>query len=126
MEWNIHHLNHAIISQPPRSHVVHISLDVRSTGGGTRLTALEVVHGINTLVSMGKSRVPKDATGGIAVITHSVLLPLVNVALGRGLAGAVGVRSAFSVALLVGGLANAFSVVWSVTIRAVEAATVAF
>jgi len=91
---------------------------------GTSTTALEVIHGINTIVSMSEFRVPKDATCGITVITQSVLLPLVDVALGRGFAGAVGVRSAFSVALLVGRFANAFAVGWSVTVRAVEVATV--
>lgn len=69
---------------------------------------------------------PKDATGGIAFIAQNVPLPLVNVALVRGLAGADGVRSAFPAAFLVGGLANTFSVVRGVTVRAVEVTTIAF
>lgn len=92
---------------------------------GASATALEVVLSINTLVSLlGKLRASKDATGGVTVITQDVPLPLVNVTLVWGLAGAVGERSTLSIALLVGGLANALSAVGSVTVVASEVARV--
>ena len=89
--------------------------------GEIRLTALEVVLSIHTLVRLlGELRASKDATGGVTVFTQNTPLPLVEVALVWGLAGAVGERSTLSVAFRIGGLANTLSAVGSVTVVAGE------
>ena len=56
----------------------------------------------------------------MTVFTQDVPLPLINVTLVWGLAGAVGERSTLSIALLVGGLANTLSAVGGVTVVASE------
>ena len=90
--------------------------------GEIRLTALKVILSINTLIRLpGELRTSKDTTGGITLVTQNVPLPLVEVALGWGLAGAVGERSALSVTLRIGGLANTLSAVGSVTVVTGEA-----
>lgn len=93
--------------------------------GAIRLTALEVILSVDTLVSLvSELRESKEAAGGITLIAQDTPLPLVGVTLVWGLAGARGGRSADSVALLEGGLANAFSVVRGVTVRAVKVARI--
>ena len=89
--------------------------------GEMRLTALEVVLSINTLIRLpGELRASDDATGGITVFTQNAPLPLVEVALVWGLAGAGGERSALPVTFLVGGFANTLSAVGGVTVVASE------
>jgi len=89
---------------------------------GASATALEVILSINTLIRLpGELRTSKNTTSGITIVTQNVPLPLVEVALGWGLAGAVGERSTLSVALRIGGLADTLSTVGSVTVVAGEA-----
>jgi len=84
-------------------------------------TAFEVIPSIDTLISLRcEFRVPEKATGSVTLIAENVPLPLIVVALTRGLAGAGVEGPALSVTFFVGGLANAFSIVGSVTVRAVE------
>jgi len=85
-----------------------------------RLTTLEVIPSIDTLVGLSEPRVPEDPTGGVTPIAPNVPLPLVGVTLARGLAGAGGGRSTLSVTFLVGGFANAFPLRRRVTVRTVE------
>lgn len=95
--------------------------------GEIRLTALEVVLSINTLIRLpGEFRASNDTTGGITLVTQNAPLPPVEVALLWGLTGAVGERSTLSVAFRIGGLANTLSAVGSVTVVAGEAAGVVF
>jgi len=88
---------------------------------GASTAALEVVPAINTLVRvLGQLRTTEDATGGVTLVTQNVPLPLVGVTLVWALTGAVGERSALSVTLLVGRLANTFSAIGSITVLAGE------
>lgn len=86
-----------------------------------RLTTLEVVPSIDTLVGLSEPRVPEDTTGSVTLFAPNVPLPLVGVTLARGFAGAVGGRSTLSVTFLVGGFANALPLQRRVTVRTVEA-----
>ena len=116
------HNQQIMIGQQPESRTP-ATLDVHDVHdkGEMRLTALEVVLSINTLIRLlGELRASKDATGGITVFTQNTPLPLVEVSLLWGLAGAVGERSTLSVTFLVGGFANTLSAVLSVTVVAVE------
>jgi len=108
------------IGQQTRSRTGPATLDIHG-GGEIRLTALEVVLSINTLIRfLGELRASKDATGGITVFTQNIPLPLIGVALAWGLAGAGGEQSTFPIALLVWRLANTLSAVGSVTVVAGE------
>lgn len=60
----------------------------------------------------------------MTLIAQNLPLPLVRVTLLWGLAGAAGRRSALSVAFLVGGFANTFSIFLRVTVRTFEAARI--
>jgi hypothetical protein len=94
-------------------------------GDSASATALEVILSINTLIRLlGELRTSNDTTGGMAVFTQNAPLPLVEVALAWGLAGAEGGRSTLSVAFRIGGLANTLPAVGSVTVDAGEATRV--
>lgn len=94
--------------------------DVRKKGE-IRLTALEVVPSIDTLVRiLSELRTPKNPTGSITLITQNASLPLVDVTLLWVVAGAGLEESALSGTLLVGRVADTLSTVLSVTVRASE------
>ena len=112
MGWNIRHLNRTTNNQPPRL--------TRIARGRIRLTALEVIRGIDTLVGLSELRVTEDPTCGVTLITQNALLPFVRITLVRSLAGAAGGASTLSVTLLQRGTTNAFPVVLRVPVRAVE------
>ena len=88
--------------------------------GEIRLTTLEVIPNIDTLVGLIELRVPEDPTGGVTLIAPNILLPLVCITFGRCLAGTDGERSTYSTTFLVGGFANAFPLPRRVTVRTVE------
>ena len=86
-----------------------------------RLTALEVVPSIDTLVRiLSELRTPKNPTGSITLITQNASLPLVDVTLLWVVAGAGLEESTLSGTLLVGRVADTLSTVLSVTVRASE------
>ena len=88
--------------------------------GEIRLTALEVIRSINTLVGLSELRVAEDPTCGVTLITQNTPLPFIRIALVRSLAGAAGGASTFPVALLHRGTANTFPVVLGVPVRTVK------
>jgi len=107
------------------TYITYIVPNIHSDEWEIRLTTLEVILRVNTLVRLlSELRAPKYPTGGITVITPKVSLPFVEIALVWGLAGAAEGRSALSVTFLVGGLADTLSVGGSVTVRTVEIAGV--
>jgi len=61
----------------------------------------------------------------MTLIAQNVFLPLVGITFPWALAGAVRGRSTLSVAFLEGGLAYTFSIVGSITVRAVEVTRIA-
>jgi hypothetical protein len=88
---------------------------------GASTAALEVIPSINALVSLlSEFRAANDATGSVTLVAQNAPLPLVDVTLVWFLARAVRERPALSRAFLEGGLADAFSIVGSVTFIAGE------
>lgn len=85
-----------------------------------RLTALEVIRGIDTLVGPSELRVTEDPAGGVTFVTQNTPLPFICITLVRNLTGAVVGASTFPVALLQGGVADTFPTALGVSIRTVE------